>query len=1023
MHNTNNIDLLIQRINNILADDSDWLRIIKKSSDLIFSKGLNFNDPDISTNDQEIADKYDILAIDNNLKRASDYLKLRETLEHRKVLSPEYAMYLEYSARHELMLVRDKAVKLLASSEEEDKAFWHDLLSLPIDDLCTEISSSSHQSFPLIQKKGRRLILCTDLFRDMDDCLSFVQWLISDNQYESIDMITSNEINGGCAKLLSEYAAVFTDFSKTIHKNDDFKIRVVRGLQAYDFAMLRTDNPIYQQLGITGIHYPPKTYHAGMRAAKIADIDSTYPFEAQRIYTMQEYFNELCSEQENGCFEKHSKADDSEEEGVDLVSIGKFSDAANIYGMLKALNIPVSTAITLGAKPESDGTNTHCGGLHHFKCLNDYPWIMLDSRYARSYKIQRKVEYENPGSDNPGHVYFYNTMIPQLMKLGTKSGKLCAELLLEHVRRLHYKVGNFYDLTSNIAKKYIHEQHSTKIYFYTDPKNGKIVCTQIEEKANKNNQYVGPFSVYYPNESAINENILSDLKADATRFYSIHSFLPNPQTKVIINAIFEKYPDVADRINLFGSFDDSIDDRECNTLNHADEYRMVIRALLILERLEHIAQYDHSTVDFNNTLTEVAKLFINGLNDRYYGFAELNKANESLVIENIAFVVNQIREVSQNASSFPELMWAYAMKNIAKSKRFLKEKLDPEDHREFEAQAWQSYTDEYFIKNPTEKALFERWKNVVDILLIFVRSPETWESPTNRLEDIINGRKILSKYYEKRITRKRKFGEEDRDDGREVFYQFLKSHGKMLNEKIRMIDLDYLLDFTDHKSCIEMPDPLKNTIAFIMLCGCLRFSQKKIEDRTQSVQNLWNSWVLPDNKEIVNQFTELLMHNIELTPSACQLFDMPALCVESSKSRKGFLINEKMGGMGGEIGEFIPVALKFILNRVENDKSKGKLTRNHHQIFQLIEFTVDHLKQMMDPPSEDLVMTYVNLGTPNAFLDLKACLQEYRRKQNIQSALAASTNPLTLFSSSNSSSLPANERENSVQAGPSPLNT
>lgn len=432
-------------------------------------------------------ERYTVATCINRLKRIATYAELMNVLEknqHKKAMI-KLQIYIRYEEEKIRQILKPYDINfdeilIVRNHEDNDSP----------EIISKQIFNNTNQS--------EVLILCTDLFRDFDDWLVLISTILV-GKYREIMLITSNEVNGECAKVAASFIPALTQMSKDMHGFAP-TITVYRGLEAFDFA----DNK----------HEPPKEYAANMRLLPaIGEPPSS-------IYSLANLYSQL-----KLCLQN--------KQAFDLISIGKIADHDIVWVLLETIGCVPNKDIILGAKPTNGkGTNTNVP-IHHLFHIRDH-CMMLDSRYG-THSLIRKAMFQvainemnderienpmglvNPDNFNQGEQYLYRLLLA-LFKRGkeSKSSKQIANATLQHLANLQYPTGGFYDvyaLACALASKLDFTEH--EILFAPDKDNDMEhpLCAMAAKDAR--NHQGKKLTVKYPNpqqlEQFIHETLINKI--------------------------------------------------------------------------------------------------------------------------------------------------------------------------------------------------------------------------------------------------------------------------------------------------------------------------------------------------------------------------------------------------------------------------------------------------------------------------------------------------------------------------------
>jgi len=890
-----------------------------------------------SGRENAVQDAYDTLSMAHRLTRTKIYLELAGLVYKTHISSRLY-----FYARHELLTVHSWLKKL--NKDDNFVRFLEEEFAKLKNE--TEVPPPINILLKNEPLAGSHAVLVTDLYRDYDDWLTLLHLIIS-GKYEKISIVSSNEIFGECAQITESFIPHLKTLAKILHGRD-ISIELFEGLPAFDFAPFHSE---YKEKHF-GIHFPEKAYAASMRMPVSKQV--------QKVKKYQDLLNVIPTWQKNS---------------VDVISIGKIADLDILLLLADSCGFVFNKLTVLGCRPQSSSTNTN-GFAFHLQSLPDET-IMLDSRYGKDPEFgifkENFAELFDINSKNLSSSTFARSLSNSFKSIDNPVEKHIKELLLElallsenlkpeernsiniliistlaHIKNLHYSRGSTYDLFTLFAEK-IHLS-SKEIYFSVQKdKPEKAQCYFENPLLDTTQTIVKNVKVRYPDRESIQVNFINYLK-ELTQ--SIQQKIKEQKIMHFnLEQLHEKFP----LLDHYGKFGDDVSTRASKTLTRMDEYKLIVRSLMILNVLADNGLSDEET----------AKEIAGGFPTSEFGFDPLTKPQN--MVPNISYLRSLLKQLDVK-----DIMLCYVIHDLGKCESFVTANKLTKENEIPKAAAHDDYLDTYLSQRSALAALFNNKENA-----LFVKILDLLGHNPNQLQPVAPFPSL--KMVADIALSVKDFAEEVKVKQVPAQVATRKAINSLLCNKAKSLNMDTttIKSIDPNNSYHQLSTEQQNELAFLMWTGGLRIMQSG--DSLESFKAAWHD---PKNADVVSKMVSLLMNNLEQSDGFCMLYNPTGLLhkTDVNLKLKAFLGAKDKGGMGANMEEVVTVAFPFILERCEDNDFRRTSTVGHNdfQAQQLVEIVQNLYPHLGEISTGKNVYPHVDFGTPEMNNKLEMYLDAIR---------------------------------------------
>lgn len=424
-----------------------------------------------------------------------------------------------------------------------------------------------------------------------------------------------------------------------------------------------------------------------------------------------------------------------------------------------------------------------------------------------------------------------------------------------------------------------------------------------------------------------------------------------------IKQIHDEFP----LINHYGAYGDDAVTRASKTSTKLDEYKLIIRSLLILDVL--------TDVSLNDADADAANKLASGFPESEFGYEALS--NPQNCVPNVTYLRGLLKNLDIN-----EVIEGYIGHDLGKCVSFVIE--NGLAYGLPSAAAHDTYLDQYMETNPKLKSILTSGDTsiFIKILDLLGSSPYKLQAPGSFPSlKLIAEMAIFIKEYVEEIKVKGK----DKDiETRHAINTLLLKQAQILS-----INTQSIQGLNPNQPYTKLAPEQQNMIAFLMWIGGLR-----LLSADKSFDAFKKSWEDKKNSVIVTAMTELLMKNLEQDEGYCAFYNPGGLLhkTDIKLGLKGFIDSSEKGGMGASMKEVVEVAFPFILAMCHDPKARqnGVVGHNEFQVIQLLEIAKNTLLDLGEITVKENSYPHVNFGTIEMNQALEKSLNDHRLNISIE---------------------------------------
>ena len=411
-------------------------------------------------------------------------------------------------------------------------------------------------------------------------------------------------------------------------------------------------------------------------------------------------------------------------------------------------------------------------------------------------------------------------------------------------------------------------------------------------------------------------------------------------------------------LNYYSNYGMSVRDRCSLTLTNQDEYKLIVRSLMILEVLAN-----------KKIEPEVAaNIIAQGFPGSEFGFEGLSKSQN--MVANVLYLRGLLATLN-----IEEVIKGYIAHDLGKCMGFVEAYGLVKNGEAPQAAAHDDYLAKYLESESGSelRAIFDNSENdyFINLLDFLGHSPQELQASANfaSLEQLGKTHLLIQKF--KAACNVTNVTEEHiKEQTRIHIIELLNNQARQLS--LNEINVDFKSKFTD------LDDEIQKNIAFLMWTGGLRIAS---EPDSKVIRDLKVAWSDPDNTYNVFQMTKLLMSNLDQSEGYCGLYNPANLFHKTDDSgRKAFIGTEASGGMGGSMDEVVKVGFPYILEccRDANQGQRKTYSHNPFQVKQILEVlgnTFPHLAELTKDQNSYIFADFTELACN---IQLQEKLAEHR---------------------------------------------
>ncbi|MBN9231832.1 MAG: hypothetical protein J0I93_13430 [Legionella sp.] len=408
-------------------------------------------------------------------------------------------------------------------------------------------------------------------------------------------------------------------------------------------------------------------------------------------------------------------------------------------------------------------------------------------------------------------------------------------------------------------------------------------------------------------------------------------------------------------VNYYGALDEAPASRINKTLTGLDEYKLIIRSLLILNVL----------INTQLSNTAAAQLIAQGFPDTEFKFEPLPMPKN--MVPNIEYLRELLVPLVVD-----DVIQGYILHDLGKCLAFVLDNHLTNDTPT--ATAHDEYLERYLNEHPNLKSLFNNPQNnlFIKILDLLGHNPRWLQpnSPYPSLKMVAEIAIFIKEYAEEIQIKQIPLASATRAAITRLLINKAKNLG-IATEDISALN--------PQSSFLIATLEQQQKLAFLMWLGGLRLTNTGDE-----LSTFEQAWGAPQNASIVKNITLLLINNLEQTGDYCMLYNVTGMLHKTDRSAglKAFLELKENGGMGAHLEEVVTVAFPFILNSCHNDELLKiiRVGHNEFQAQQLIEL-IQNLLPHLGGITEDMnVYPTVDFGSLKVNKELEQYLELKRQE-------------------------------------------